>query len=105
MSSYNPINLLTPMFLSKSIDENAGQLVNLYLNEDNYSGKSQVVAYPTPGVGAAWATIASPLRAQYFMHGVLYAVGGNTLYSITSNGIATSLGTLNSSTGWCKIRA
>lgn len=99
-----PVNLLAPMFLSKSTDENRGQLINLYLNQDAYSGKYQVVAYSTPGAGAPFTTIASPLRAMYTEHGVTYAVGGNKLYSVSSTGISTSLGTLNSSTGWCKIK-
>lgn len=100
----NPIDLLSPMFQSKSTDENNSQLINLYLNSDDYQGKDKVVAYPTPGTPSPFVTIASPVRSMYSENGITYAVGANKLYSISSAGIATQLATLNSSTGKCKIK-
>lgn len=96
------INLLNQSAPTKSIDQNSAALINMYLVQDSDNGKYQVAAYPTPGL-TVFATISSPVRALFTEHSVTYAVGGNTFYSIASNGIPTTLGTLNTSTGFAKI--
>lgn len=98
------INLLNETATGKSIDQNSANLINLYLTEDQDQGKFSTAAYYTPGL-TVFSNIASPVRALFSFHGTLYAVGGNTLYSITSGGVATTRGVLNSSSGFCKIRA
>lgn len=98
------INLLNEMAVSKSIDQNSANLINLYLQIDQDQGKYQVVAYPTPG-GTLFSSGTTSMRALYTVHGVTYGVDGNTLFSVNSSGTRTTLGTLNTSSGWCKIRA
>lgn len=97
------INLLAPSDPNKSVDENSASLTNMYLVQNQNSGKYELSAYPSPGL-SVFATISSPVRALYSEHGVLYAVGGNTFYSIASNGTPTTLGTLSTSSGFAKIR-
>lgn len=88
---------------TKSVDQNSANLINLYMVAAPDQDKYQTALYPTPGL-TTFATVNSPIRAIYNEHEVLFVVGGNTLYSITSGGIATSLGTLNTSSGFAKIR-
>lgn len=97
------INLLSDTNPDKSIDQNSASLINMYITKEGDAGKYEINAYPTPGL-TTLATLVSPVRALYEEHGVLYAVGGNKFYSITSGGTATILGTLNTSTGVVKIR-
>jgi len=97
------INLLTESSPSKSTDETSAAMINMYLTGGNTNGKYDINAYPTPG-NTVFSTINSPIRALYSEHGVTYVVGGNTFYSIASNGTATTLGTLTTSTGFAKIR-
>lgn len=97
------INLLNESEPSKSTDESSASMINMYLAGGQDAGKYQVNAYPTPGT-TVFSTIMSPVRASYSEHGVYYVVGGNKFYSIDSAGVSTVLGTLNTSTGFAKIR-
>ncbi len=96
------INFLNEASPDKSLEQNSAQLINMYLDPKGDQGKYQSPAYPTPGL-TTLVTLNSPIRALFAEHGVLYAVGGNTFYSITSGGVATTIGTLSTSTGFCKI--
>ncbi len=96
------INFLNEAAPNKSLEQNSAQLINMYLAPQGDSGKYQSPALPTPGL-TTLTTLISPVRALFAEHGVLYAVGGNKFYSITSGGTATILGTLNTSTGFAKI--
>ncbi len=96
------INLLTQSDPDKSVDENSASLINMYMVQNNNEGKYPNAAYPTPGL-TTFATINTPVRALWEEHNVLYAIGGNTFYSIASNGTPTTLGTIASTTGWAKI--
>lgn len=97
------VNLLVQSNPNKSLDENSASLINMYLVGNGDSGKYSLNAFPTPGL-TVFSTLVSPVRALYEEHGVVYAVGGNKFYSISSNGTASILGTLNTSTGFAKIR-
>lgn len=100
-----PINLLNQAAPDKSIDENSAQLTNMYLVVNQDQGKYQLSAYYTPGL-TLWAnTGAGPIRAEFNSHGILYVVTGNLFVSVSSNGTVTTLGTLNTSTGYAKIQA
>lgn len=103
MTQSQLINLLTQSDPEKSLDENSSSLINLYIAQDHNHGKYQTIGTYSPGL-TVFATLLSPVRALYTEHGVVYAVGANKLYSISSNGTATILGTLNTSTGFAKIR-
>ena len=70
---------------------------NLFLNHQ-YKGRPALVG--TPGL-SVFCDIGSEveIRGMIQVGGLLYAVCGNTFYKITRAGVATSKGTLNSSTG------
>lgn len=97
------IQLLVQSDPNKSVDENSAALINMYLAGNSSQGKYELNAMPTPGL-TTFSTIASPVRALYEEHGLVYAIGGNKFYSIASNGTATQLGTLSTSSGFAKIR-
>lgn len=63
------------------------------------TGKSQLVLYPTPGLAAFAITTAGPIRGMIEYNSLLYVVSLNTLWEITSAGVSTSRGTLNTSSG------
>lgn len=98
------INFLSDMSVTKSVDQNAGNLTNMYLvpaaDNDKYTG---AVAYYTPG-STLFSAGTTSLRALFTEHGITYGVDGNTFFSVNSSGTRTSLGILNTSSGWCKIR-
>lgn len=77
--------------------------MNLYPEIDALgTGKEQEVAslVSTPGLTLLCTLPTSPVRGTYTSSaGVLYAVGGNKVYSISSSWVASELGTLLTSTG------
>lgn len=98
------ISLLGQPSPEKSVDLNSASLINWYLTTNSEQGKYQLVAYPTPGLTTFASGMAGNARALFEEHGVLYAIGGNKLYSIDSSGTKTVRGTLNTSSGFAKIR-
>lgn len=53
----------------------------------------------TPGT-ALWATVGSGVvRGEHVFNSVMFVVSGNKLYSVTTAGVATEIGTLQTSTG------
>lgn len=99
------LDLLTQSYESRSADENQTYLTNMYLEPDPAKGKYKVIALPTPGLTLFCATGQSQVRDMYMLNNVLYAIAGQFLYSVDSSGVKTQLGTLNTSTGFVKIRA
>lgn len=82
---------------SKSI--NAQQSINLFPVYDQNEGKTPIAMYGTPGLLEFCATGGSVVRRLHIMGDYMYAVVDNTVYEITSAGVATSLGTITTSTG------
>lgn len=112
------LDLLTQYSVSKATDQNQGQLLNMYLEEqqttslaqhpykaspDVPKGEYKVIALPTFGLTTFCDTTQANIRALLEHNEVLYAVAGNKLYSINSGGTKTELGTLNTSSGFAKI--
>lgn len=82
----------------------ANRVVNLYpeMIQDKAAAQSRSVAYfvGCPGFKVFCDLGSAPIRGMIFAsNGFLYAVCGNTLYEVTVQGVATSRGTLNTSTG------
>ena len=98
------IPLLNGTDKTKSVDQNSANLINMYLVNADGQDKYPTAAYYTPGL-TVFVTINSPVRAVLNVHGTLYAIGGNTVYTIASNGTATSIGTIGTSTGFAKLKA
>jgi hypothetical protein len=73
--------------------------INWYAESIEGSGKSPFALYPTPGLSLFCALPTGPVRGIYYLQysggptqGRTFAVGGNTLYEVFSNGTSTALG-------------
>jgi len=86
----------------RSVSVNASRTVNLYpvMDADN---KSPIALYGTPGLVTFAETQAAEVRGLHEASGRLFAVSGNSLYEIASDGAATSRGTLLSASGSVSI--
>lgn len=93
------INFLNQYFKTRASDNNASDLVNMYLEEDKDQGKHNVTAYPTPGKTVWNNESGSVVRGGINHEGVAYFVVDDTFYSYDSSGVRTSKGTLSTSTG------
>lgn len=83
---------------SRSKIANAGRRINFFPELDE-TGKSIAVLFGTPGLLLKVTLATGPLRGMWTAGNVLYAVGGNKLYSVDTLWGATERGTLNTSTG------
>lgn len=107
------LDLLDMSWQARSSDQNQAQLINMYLEQDMAKGKYEgqknskpvVVAYPMPGLTLFSNTGKSVIRALYELNGVSYCVASESFGTINSSGTFTALGTLNTNSGWCKIKA
>lgn len=92
-----------PSYQADSVNFDCQRCINFYPELDEMqTGKDREVAclVGTPG-RSLLATIGSgPLRGLWFTStGILYVVSGATLYSVSSNWAATSIGTLQTTSG------
>lgn len=92
-----------PSYKLNSVNVDCQRCVNLYPEVNELGrGKEQEVAslVSTPGLLLLLTLPTVPVRATYISSkNVLYAVGGNKLYTISSSWVATEIGTLNTSSG------
>ncbi len=82
---------------SKSI--NAQQSINLFPVYDQHEGKEVIAMHGTPGLLEFVATGGTIVRGIHIMGSYMYAVVAAVVYEITTAGVATSLGSLTTSTG------
>jgi hypothetical protein len=87
-----------------TVPANAEFSMNWFVEYDESGhGKSKASLVGTPGYDVFATLPKSPVRGIWAGDGVLYAVGGDSLYKITSSGTVTLRGTLNSATTPAKI--
>ena len=92
-----------PSYEAPSIYQDAQECINFYPEIDplKQPGDRGVVAlYPTPGLTQQFQLTNAPVRGMKTLSGgnILIAVVGSTVYSINTSMVATSVGTLTSST-------
>jgi hypothetical protein len=89
------LSLVGPSYQSRSLPFSCQRTINLYPEAAEATARDQFVLLGTPGT-VSWEDIGgtSGCRGATYMDGRLYAVIGTTLYSIISDGTATSLGTI-----------
>ena len=87
------IKLPVHSYRLNSITASNARLINCYA-EAVPDGKQPVRITRAPGIAAFSSPTAGLGRGIHVMSGVTYAVVGTTLYSISSGGTATSLGTI-----------
>lgn len=87
-----PVNIVGESYKSRSLPLSAQATVNL-LPEVNKSGRTKTALQNFLG-SKAWTTGAGADRGSINFNGTLYVISGNTLYSVSSSGAKTSIGTI-----------
>ncbi len=75
-----------PAYRSQSISAAGDELRNLYPEILESQGASRAVFYGTPGLQVFCVLPTVPVRGETYLDGVMFAVGGNILYQINSDG-------------------
>ena len=86
-------------YKSRALPLSAQRLVNYFAEQAPPDAKSQVVVFNAPGIKSFTTGLNGGVRGTKVMNGVLYVVAFNRVYSVNSAGTATSLGTINTSSG------
>jgi hypothetical protein len=87
----------------KSVNVDAQQRTNLYVEVNGDSEKNTLTLYPTAGLTLFTDFGASPCRGIWEVSGVVYVVNQNKLYALLNNGVYSPLGTLLTSDGLVSI--
>jgi len=94
-----PISLFGTGIKSYSQVACSQRRLNCYYDLRSDGDKSEVVVRGTPGL-VLWFTLPTyPIRGWRVVANILYVVAGNTLYSVTTAGVYTALGTIATTTG------
>lgn len=93
------INFARHAYQSRSKPLSSQRLVNLYGEVAPEDAKESFVLYGTPGLKLWTSVPKAPIRGSIKMGGLLYVVGGDTVYKITKSGSASAVGTLGQSGG------
>lgn len=80
-----------------SLPVSAQRLVNWYAEAQPADAAGPVTLMPAPGLKAFATAGTGPIRGAVEMGGLLYVISGSRLYSVSSNGTATSIGSIVSS--------
>lgn len=98
-----PLPFVGGAYEGRSKNVNAQECINLFLEPDPKSTRAQNALIGAPGT-AAWYTVGTgPIRGMRVVGSLLYVVSNNKLYSVTTGGSATELGTLNTASGLVTI--
>ena len=87
----------------KSLNVDAQQRTNLYIEVNQSPEKNVLTLYPTPGLATFTNLGLTPVRGLYEKGNLMYAVHKGVLYGILNNGVATALGTLLTFSGRVSI--
>jgi len=94
------IPFLGGAYEGRSRSVNAQQSINLFPVLDHQEAKSVIAMYGTPGtVTFSEPATSAMVRSIHVMGDLLYAVIGADVYSITTAGVATNIGSITTSTG------
>jgi len=96
------VNFVGGAYSDYSTNLNAQLCINMFPVIDNRGGKEQFALYPTPGLlEFGDSTDDKSARKLYVINDELLEVVGDTLYSVSANGLTfTSRGTMSSSSGF-----
>jgi hypothetical protein len=92
------IPFVGPAYSARSLNADAQRAVNCYLEMDNASPRAPVALYGTPGLDLELTLSDAPVRGSIRLANVMIVVAGSTVFSV-AGGIATTLGTIDSSSG------
>src|SRR5690349_18885651 len=89
-----------PTYTVRSKNHAADRAINLFCEQDQSGhAKSKLSLNHTPGLETFCTLPTSPVRALWAGEERLFAVGGDTLYEISSGGGVTTRGTVGGTTG------
>lgn len=89
-----PLKPALQLSQGRSSNWSGAVLVNCYAEKADGDKLQDFALISTPGL-TLWHTVGvGPSRGRIVVAGVLYVVSGTTLYSVTSGGVATNLGTI-----------
>ena len=94
------IQFATNSYRSQALPLSAQQLINAFAEAEPQDAKSPVAVFGTPGLTLFATCGVGPIRGLHVMGGVLYAVSGPLLYSVTSAGVAAVVGGSVSGAGY-----
>jgi hypothetical protein len=87
-------------YQARATDLDSERCINLYLESvESGDGSAPGALYSCPQLDTALTFGTSPVRALSNIDGVLYAIAGNTCYSVSSALAVTTLGTIGTSLG------
>jgi hypothetical protein len=87
------ISFATQAYQSDSLPVSAQRCVNAYLEVQPQDAKYGAAVFGCPGIETFANVGSGPIRGLFEMGGVAYVVSRNELYSLSSGGLATLLGT------------
>jgi hypothetical protein len=93
------IPFATQSYKSPSLPISAQRVKNMYAEKQPPDAKTQVAVFGCPGIVEFAVCGSGPIRGMHKMGGVPYVVSGGTLYSISSAGVATTIGGTISGSG------
>lgn len=77
---------------SRSLPLSAQRVINLFTEKQQQGAKSPTPLFGVPGLTSFVTCGTGPIRGLWVMQGILYAVSGAELYSITRGAVVTLLG-------------
>lgn len=83
----------------RSLNLSAQRRLNLYIEIDPEGDKSKVSAHPTPGLALFVDLGDTPVRGKHSVGDFLYVVHRGTFYEINNAAVATSRGTMSTTSG------
>ena len=99
------IPFLGPTYQSRSLNIAADRSINFYPEINQEDSKDIISLIGTPGTQYFTGTGNLPVRGMHAFNNLMYAVIGNSLYSINTAGVYSNvLGTLNTSSGRVDMR-
>jgi hypothetical protein len=84
-------------------DDNSSQLTQNWYPHTASSGKSKLALYPTPGLTLFKDIGVGPIRGSIDYGGVYFVISGDELYEVDAAGNSVLRGTINTTTGVCKL--
>lgn len=99
-----PVNICGPTQEARSSRSNDQVTINMYARQSGQGAKSPFVMYSLPGLRLLQTVGLGPHRCKPIKFGASwFTVSRDAFYEVDGNGIATQRGTLNTSTGRCKL--
>jgi hypothetical protein len=95
------IPFVGPAYQARSLNADAQQAINCYLEMDNASPRAPVALYGTPGTVVRFTLGNAPIRNAITQADAAFFIAGNSVYVLIYSGgyVATLLGSINTSSG------